>query len=294
MNDILQEKYNRLIHEHPNISSIDKPLMNISDVLSAYFILADYFTDTTAEQDVTPMFAEALKMDMLYSALVRQCISSGQHTKYSEPLEICATLFFGLVMNHCFIDGNKRTALLTLLYQLELYGYMPNTKVHDFEMLTMSVAADTLAKDFPKEWRKSRHQEDVIDRKVCTIYLRLKQMVKKKDSSFHIKITAKEFISTMNKIPDCKCFVVGTKIKVEYGVQRKFLGLLSIGSNVKRYSLPFRGETRTIGAKTIREALKELGLFEQYADYHGLIEGDEPRYMLIEQFETPLRRLKDQ
>ena len=50
-------------------------------------------------------------LNLLGSAIGRQSASFGGKTKYTNPVDICATLFYGLVKNHSFSDGNKRTAL---------------------------------------------------------------------------------------------------------------------------------------------------------------------------------------
>ena len=266
--------------------------MNISDILRVYFILADYFTDPTADAEIEPMFVEVLHMDLLISAITRQTASFGYVQKYKDPLHICSTLFYGLVKNHCFVDGNKRTALLTLLFQLDQYSYIPNAKVKLFEKLTVAVAANSLDKDFEKEWKQTRHIKDEVDRRVETIYRCIKNMTKKKDKSFHIDITADEIVNAINNLPDCKCYIDGTKIKMERNIQRK-IWVINTKQEYKNFSIAYRGKTRTIGASTLREALSHLELLDQFSDYHSFIEGADPRYMLIDQFEGPLRRLKD-
>ena len=45
------------------------------------------------------------------------------------------------------------------------------------------------------------------------------------------------------------------------------------------YSIGFAGWSRSVGAKTARE---------------DFLEGKEPMYQMVEQFEVPLRRLKDE
>lgn len=56
----------------------------------------------------------------------------------------------------------------------------------------------------------------------------------------------------------------------------------------------FGGWTRSIGPQTAREILTSLELYDQYADYQSFIDGQEPYYSLIQEFEVPLRRLKDE
>ena len=60
------------------------------------------------------------------------------------------------------------------------------------------------------------------------------------------------------------------------------------------YSTGFAGWSRSVGAKTAREVLQKLKLYEEYPDYQDFLEGKEPMYQMVEQFEVPLRRLKDE
>ena len=61
-----------------------------------------------------------------------------------------------------------------------------------------------------------------------------------------------------------------------------------------QYALPFNGWTRTIGPKTARETLRALNLYDQFASYQDLFDKQEPLYKLVDDFNVPLRRLKDE
>lgn len=45
----LREEYERIAKNVPDIEGLQHPLINFSDVLHAYFILADYFTDESSD-----------------------------------------------------------------------------------------------------------------------------------------------------------------------------------------------------------------------------------------------------
>ena len=91
----IQKEFERLIKQHPDIEEYKHPLINVSDALKAYFALADYFTDESSNTTET-MLVGIRSMDLLYSALSRQTVSFENKRKYSHPLEICSTLFFGM------------------------------------------------------------------------------------------------------------------------------------------------------------------------------------------------------
>ncbi|MEH2943481.1 hypothetical protein VSQ32_11575 [Lachnospiraceae bacterium KK002] len=83
---------------------LDRNLVNVSDVLKAHYILADYFTDTSAGGMSEKMLVGVRSYDLLASALGRQSVEFRGKRKYTNKLDICATLFFGLVKDHAFHD----------------------------------------------------------------------------------------------------------------------------------------------------------------------------------------------
>jgi death-on-curing protein len=277
-----QKEYEKLIADNPDMDSIREPLINISDTLKAYFALADYFTDISSSAEAETMLVNVRSMDLLCSAIGRQVASFDGHVKYKNPLEICSTLFYGMVKNHSFSDGNKRTALLVLLYQLNLYNYLPNCRVSFFEHLVISVAANNLEKDYAHIWKKHKRKSDP---EVLTIADLLRTMTKKKDHSFHIKITMKEMVAALTD-RGVICTVGNGKIHFER-YSRRF-------DTTYKYSATFGGWTRSVGPQTAREILEALNLYDQFSDYQSFIDGQDLYYNLIEDFEIPLRRLKDE
>lgn len=225
--------------------------------------------------------------DLLASAITRQNVSFGGKIKYTNPIEICATLFYGLVKNHAFLDGNKRVSLLVLLYQLGLYGYVPNISTKEFEKLVVSVAANNLDPKVLKKFDKKKTPKTDIEVQAISYLLRC--MVKRKDNTYHVKITAREFRDALEE--------AGVVVKQEAGklkFRREIKKLWPFPSKTLQYAIIFGGWSRTIGAGTAREVMQALELFNQYPSYQDFLEGSEPMYQLIQQFEGPLRRLKDE
>lgn len=62
---------------------------------------------------------EPLRPNGLSSAIDRQNTGHGRQRKYDTPCAVAATLFYGIVQNHPFENGNKRTALVSLLVSLQ-------------------------------------------------------------------------------------------------------------------------------------------------------------------------------
>lgn len=282
--DDLKKEYDYLILHNPDIEGIEHPMINISDTLRAYFILAHYFTDPSSDEE-EKMLVGVRDFNLLGSAIGRQNTTFGGKTKYTDKIDICSTLFFGLVKNHSFSDGNKRTALLILLYQLGMYGYMPCAPKKDFEKLVVSVAANSLQEDYKYEYKKSLRNDDPV---VATITRVLRKLVQKKDHTYHISPTMKEFCDAIEKC-GVTCNRVGGKMHFERKIQKGwFRPQKTLG-----YSAVFSGWTRTIGADTARNILSSLEIYEEFANYKDFIEGKETFYQLVDDFRDPLRRLKD-
>ena len=187
----LKQAFEYDISQCPDYAEIKKPLMNVSDVLKAHYILADYFTDPTVNGEIESMLVGVRSFHLLTSAICRQICGYDGRKKYTDSIEICATLFYGLVKNHAFHDGNKRTALLTLLAQLQAFNYYPTARINDFEKLVLSVADDSLPVKYRKVWKKFEKRDDTV---IYTIAYLLRRMVENKNTAFRYDISMKEFM----------------------------------------------------------------------------------------------------
>jgi prophage maintenance system killer protein len=171
-NPAVTQEYRRVTAAPMHPLAVAHPLIDLDDAILAYFALADYFTDPE-NGEVEEMLVGVRSVDLLASALIRQTVSFGGVRKYEAPLEVAATAFFGMVKNHPFADGNKRTALLLLLYQLGLYGYRPTASGEAFEALVVAVAAGELADAYPDAWEGGA----AGDREVAALSRILAEMV---------------------------------------------------------------------------------------------------------------------
>ncbi|HWL71210.1 MAG TPA: type II toxin-antitoxin system death-on-curing family toxin [Geminicoccus sp.] len=115
----------------------DKKTLGVSDVVHAHFVLADFFDDI-GEGMSTPGLRS---IDLLQSAVARQVVGMGGGIlKYQDNCDIAATLFYGIVKNHAFIDANKRTALLCLILHLQRFRRRLSISMHSLEEFTVDVA----------------------------------------------------------------------------------------------------------------------------------------------------------
>lgn len=75
---------------------------------------------------------------------------------YPAVEERAARLFYGLVKNHGFIDGNKRVALHAAELYLMLHGLNLNCSQAERVAVTMKVAASEMTADEILAWLKAR------------------------------------------------------------------------------------------------------------------------------------------
>ena len=65
-------------------------------------------------------------------------------------------MFYGLIKNHGFIDGNKRVALHATELYLMLYGFKLNCSQAERVSVTMKVAAGKMSAEEFLAWLKSK------------------------------------------------------------------------------------------------------------------------------------------
>jgi death-on-curing protein len=136
-NQQVREEYERIVGlVGPADPYAGKYSIGLHEVLQAHYLLVDFFT-TTGEGigGVGPK-----NMTLLHSALSRQFVEFGGKPKYSDRIDVCASLMFGLIKNHPFHDANKRTAFLVSLLHLQKCGRTPTVSQKEYEDFTVDIA----------------------------------------------------------------------------------------------------------------------------------------------------------
>lgn len=119
----------------------DKYTVGIHEVLQAHFLLVDYFSKIgEGIGGIGPK-----NIDMLHSSLTRQFVQFGGRPKYTDRVEVVATLMYGLIKNHPFYDANKRTAFLVSLLHLQKVGRTPTIDAQAYEDFTVNIADNKLS-----------------------------------------------------------------------------------------------------------------------------------------------------
>jgi death-on-curing protein len=80
---------------------------------------------------------------------------------YGKPtlFDLAASYAFGLIRNHPFIDGNKRTGFIVAVLFLELNGYRFNATEVDAALQTLALAAGELTEAQYAAWLKESSQK---------------------------------------------------------------------------------------------------------------------------------------
>jgi prophage maintenance system killer protein len=89
--------------------------LDTSEVLSIFYYLVEEFAQT--EDPIEPVGIR--DENLLESAVFRQDVSLGSVLKYDTPISNAATLAYGICNDHLFYNGNKRTALISILAHLD-------------------------------------------------------------------------------------------------------------------------------------------------------------------------------
>lgn len=74
---------------------------------------------------------------ILESALARPHSGYGGHRPFATPFHRAAALWVALSMNHGFVDGNKRTAVMAAAFQLRQEGF--RVSVPDEELVAAAL-----------------------------------------------------------------------------------------------------------------------------------------------------------
>jgi death-on-curing protein len=88
----------------------------------------------------------------LKAAVAQPRMTFDSEDLYPSLIEKAAALCFSLVMNHPFVDGNKRVAHAAMEIFLVLNGYELSAPVSEHEKLMLSLAAGQTSRDELLKW----------------------------------------------------------------------------------------------------------------------------------------------
>ncbi|OGQ50774.1 MAG: hypothetical protein A3J24_01485 [Deltaproteobacteria bacterium RIFCSPLOWO2_02_FULL_53_8] len=239
--------------------------LTIDEVLDLHNALVKDFE--SAGDPISP--AGPRDKTLLSSALSRPKTSLGDKEKYSRIEEKAVALLHSLIMNHPFYNGNKRTALVSMLVFLDKNGRSLKVKDDEIFNFILSIAS----RSFPYD----ASPDKIVDNMVLWIKEYI-QPIRSAPSSMAIN----DFIKS--------CVSAGAKCK-----QRSKNGGWNIQgpSRTSKGAVMISGSTRKLDGSAIKRYLQKLGLSEGLAGIHvdEFQEGLDSNQKIIRDYRTVLKRL---
>ena len=88
----------------------------------------------------------------LASAIAQPQMTFDGHDLYETLVEKASSFAYSLIMNHAFVDGNKRIGHAAMETFLELNGVELNASVDEQERVVLGVAAGNIKREEFAEW----------------------------------------------------------------------------------------------------------------------------------------------
>jgi len=123
-----------------------KPLISLEELVWMHTVAVEEFGGTTGVRD----------RGLLESALTRPLASFGGRNLYDTPFKRAASLAESLVLNHGFVDGNKRTAMYAMAAWLEREGYAIEAERGGLRDLALAIASHELSPEQIAAWLEQR------------------------------------------------------------------------------------------------------------------------------------------
>ena len=82
--------------------------------------------------------------NLLASAVLTPQSSFGGKSPYTDLIDVAAAYLFYICRNHPFLDGNKRTAMMSAIVFLRLNGIEPAPDSRRWERVMLDVAASKI------------------------------------------------------------------------------------------------------------------------------------------------------
>jgi death on curing protein len=98
---------------------------------------------------------------LLESAIARPLASFGGKQLYDNPFKRAAALAESLVLNHGFVDGNKRTAMYAMAAWLEREGYVFEAARGELRDLALAIAAHKRSAEQVAKWLEKTFEADL-------------------------------------------------------------------------------------------------------------------------------------
>ena len=102
-----------------------------------------------------------INLGAIQSAIARPQSSFGGEDLYSDTFQKAAVLFHSLIFNHGFIDGNKRTAMVSASRFLSINGYELDVNQKEFFSFPLKVVKEKLSIEEISKWFRKKSKTKI-------------------------------------------------------------------------------------------------------------------------------------
>jgi len=246
-----------------------------------------------AAESNDPISPPGIKSEgLLESAIARQEVGFGGKLKYDNPISNAASLCYGICSNHPLHNGNKRTALVAMLYHLDKNGFTFNNRVNQDNLYSfmLSVASHTIV---PKKKLKGEHDLSDLEVKAMTDWVRKRtRRIEKGERSVSYPELERILRNHEVYFEDHKNnYVDVIKYTKEIRKKRWFGGKEEIKIKTKVAHIPY-WPGRTVGKNLIKSIRKQAGLTHQDGVDSAIFYGNETTPDdFIQKYKKTLRKL---
>jgi death-on-curing family protein len=262
--------------------------LSADDVLDAHFAIADFFY----REDYGMAGVGFRDIGNFVSTVERQFTNFGGISAWADEYEEISSLLFGIIKNHPFYDGNKRTAFLCCMLQLHRMGRQVTVAEKELEDLMVEIADGTIHnKSALKDLLKAKVSQPEV--KYLATYLR-------RNSRKTAKLSGTIKFRDLRRIVESNGFGFNNPnrgtidiIKTEEKrVPRFFFGDRVERSNRVVQNISYHGEGIDVPDSTIKLVRQVCGLTDQDGfDGEVLLRDATPTFKLIKSYRTALQNL---
>jgi death-on-curing family protein len=126
-----------------------EPLVNLDWLVWMHTVAVEEFGGSSGIRD----------RGLLESALARPLASFSGRNLYDTPFKRAAAIAESLVLNHGFVDGNKRTAMYAMAAWLEREGYVLEAERGELRDLALAIASHEISLEQIAAWLEQRSKE---------------------------------------------------------------------------------------------------------------------------------------
>lgn len=263
--------------------------LDVPDVLEIH----DRLTEDAANSE-DPISPPGVKNEgLLISALSRQTVGMGETLKYQDAIENAATLCYGVCCNHAFHNGNKRTALVSLLCHLDRNGYTFTDRASQDILYSFMLKVANHGV-LPKRKRsKVFDQSDAEVREMAAWIRKKTRRIEKSERSLSYQEFERVLRSHDVYFENQKNNTADV-VKYETVITKKrWFGLKEVSAKVPRKvaNIPY-WPSRTVGKRLVKSVRKQAGLTHEEGIDSSLFYGNEtPPDEFIQKYKGVLRRL---